>query len=103
MDELGTLDTLGAVIPVRAVQALVTHAIDELVTAITDCGVADISSRSAKTLSKGPNGGVFRSRLEGVSRMVSVLAIDVARHAEVVIFAVDTCDELVLGEDWFIR
>ena len=37
VNEAGVLDTLGAIVPVRAVEAFVANTIDELVTAIADC------------------------------------------------------------------
>jgi hypothetical protein len=53
VDDLGALRTLRAVIPVRAVQALVADTIDELVAAIADGRVASVPAWCAKGVSQG--------------------------------------------------
>ena len=50
VNDVSTLQALGTVIPVWAVQALVTDAIDELVTAVTNCRVARIPSWAAERI-----------------------------------------------------
>jgi hypothetical protein len=47
VDELGVLETVRAVIPVWAVQALVADTVDVLVAAIADSAVMDIPARTA--------------------------------------------------------
>jgi hypothetical protein len=53
VDDLGALRALRAVIPVRAVQALVADTIDELVAAIADGRVASVPAWCAESMSQG--------------------------------------------------
>jgi len=50
VNEPGILYTIGTVVPIRTVEALVANAINELVTAIADGRVADIPSRVAQEI-----------------------------------------------------
>jgi hypothetical protein len=97
VDNLGALDALGAVIPVWAVQALVAHTVDELIAAIADSRVAYIATGIAKELGNGWKSSVFDSGLEGVSGMMTVLVLDMAFHAEIVVIAGHASNELLLG------
>jgi hypothetical protein len=47
VDELGVLETIRAVIPVWAVQALVADTVDVLVAAIADSAVMNVHARTA--------------------------------------------------------
>jgi hypothetical protein len=47
VDELGVLETVRAVIPVWAVQALVADTVDVLVAAIADSTVMNVHARTA--------------------------------------------------------
>ena len=47
VDELGVLETVRAVIPVWAVQALVADTVDVLVAAIADSAVMNVHARTA--------------------------------------------------------
>jgi hypothetical protein len=72
MHEFGVLDTLGAVIPVRAVKALVANAKDRLVTAVTKRSMLDIASWSAEKLSKRTK-SVLSNGLESMGWMMTML------------------------------
>ena len=98
MSGLRILHAIVTEVPVRAVQALVADAVDELFTPIANSSVADVAARSAEELSQRSNGAGL-GRLESVTRVVAMLRAHVARHAEVVILAIDTGDEVALGED----
>jgi hypothetical protein len=98
VDVLRALDTVGAVVPVWAVQALVTDAIDELVTSVANGGVADIASGVAKEVCQSWEGSIRGSSGESMTGVVAVLVADVAVHAQVVVFAGKAGDELLLGE-----
>lgn len=53
MDDLGILQALRAVVPVWAVQALMTHTVDELVAAIANSIVACVSAWVAQSVAQG--------------------------------------------------
>tara|TARA_R110002003_G_scaffold1005_3_gene21980 strand:- start:17553 stop:18035 length:483 start_codon:yes stop_codon:yes gene_type:complete len=96
MDVLRTLDTVGAVVPVWAVQALVTDTVYELVTTIADSRVAHVPSSIAEKVGQSGQSGVGCGCLESVARVVAVLVANVAVHAQVVIVAGQAGDELIL-------
>jgi hypothetical protein len=48
MNVLGALDTIRAVVPIWAVEALVADTVDELIAAIANGGVANVSPRVAE-------------------------------------------------------
>lgn len=99
MDELGVLHTLAAVIPIGAVQALVADTIDELVTAIADSRVANIPTRVAEEIGQRRKDRLGRGRLESMARMMTMLVVDMALQAEVVVVTSDTGDELALWQN----
>lgn len=99
VDELGALDALGAEVPVGAVQALVAHAVDELLATIADSGVADVSASIAKEVSKSRHRGVLSGSLEDMTGVVAMLVVDVALHAKIVVVACGAGNELALVED----
>jgi hypothetical protein len=96
VNKLGILDTVIAVVPIRAVQALVTDAVDELVAAVADSVVANVSTGVAEELSQGGKCSLGCGCLKGVAGMVAVLVCGVAVQAEVVIVAGDAGNELLL-------
>ena len=100
VDELGALDTLGAEVPVGAVEALVAHTIDELLAPIANSGVAHVPARIAKEICKGRHGSLLGGSLEGMAGVVAVLVVDVALHAKIVVFTGGAGNELTLVEDW---
>lgn len=93
------LDTVIAVIPVWAIQALVTHAVDLLVTAIANRVVADIAASSKLCLCRKWENSVLRGWLECMSWMVAMLVSCVTLDAQVEVVTSGTSDELALGED----
>jgi hypothetical protein len=95
---VSTLDTVWAIVPVWAVQALMADTIDELVAAVTNSWVADVSSRVAEEISQSRKSSVGGSSCEGVARMVAVLVADVAVHAQIVIFARKAGNKFLLGK-----
>ena len=97
MNEAGVDDARGAVVPVWAVHALVTDTIDVLVTAITDGIVALIPAGREEGLGNQVELRALQSRDEGVLWIMAVPQGNVARNAEVVVFAGNTGDELILG------
>jgi hypothetical protein len=96
MHKFGVLDTFGAVVPIRAGEALVADTEDWLVTAITEGGVLDIASRSTEELGKWAE-GVFSNSLEGMSWVMTMLVGFMARNAEIEVIAVNACHKLVLS------
>jgi limonene-1,2-epoxide hydrolase len=99
VDELGVLEAVGAVVPVWTVQALVANTVYELIAAIADGVVTNVPARVAQEISEGGKNGLGRSRLEGMSRVVTVLVADMASEAKVVVFARNAGDKLLLRED----
>jgi hypothetical protein len=99
VDELGALDALGAEVPVGAVQALVAHTVNELLAAIADGRVADIAASIAQEVGKSGHRSLFSGSLESMARVVAVLVVDVALHAEVVVFACGARNKLALMQD----
>jgi hypothetical protein len=108
----GLLDALGAVVPVRAVQALVADTIDVLVmlaesdhwngatyllATIADGVVANVASGLAEDLGERRDGRVVGSRSKGVAGMMAVPVLDMALDAEVVVVAGLARDKLLLG------
>jgi hypothetical protein len=65
----------------------VADTIDELVAAIANSRVADVSPRVAKEVSQCRKGGIRDSSCEGVAGVVAVLVTHVAVHAQIVVLA----------------
>lgn len=99
VNDFGALDTVRAVIPVGAVQALMANTIDELVATIANSGMANVPARVAEGPSKGRKDGLRSSGLENVAGVVTVLVVHMAVQAEVVVFTAETCDKLLLWQD----
>jgi len=90
------LGTLGAEIPVWAVQALVADAVDRCVTPIADGLMTNSTSGSQEHGAHSIQDCVLRRRLEAVKRMVAMLLRNMARKANVVIFANGASNEALL-------
>lgn len=95
MNELGVLDTFRAVVPIRAVEALVADTEDWLITTIAQSGVLDTASRSTEKLGHSAD-GVLCNSFEGMSWVMTMLVGLMACSAEIKIIAVNASDELVL-------
>jgi hypothetical protein len=98
MNMPSVLDTVGTKVPIRTVETLVTNAENCLVTSITNRGMTNITAWSAEKFCSRSHQGFRSSGLECVAWMVSVIVILVAGHAKIVIVAILTSDEVVLGE-----
>lgn len=94
--ELGVLDTFRAVIPIRAVHALVADTEDWLITAIAQSGVLDTASRSTHERAHSAD-CAFCNSLEGMSWMMTMLIGLVASSAEIKVVAVNASNKLILG------
>jgi hypothetical protein len=98
MNMPSALDTVGTKVPIRAVETLVAYTVDCLVTSVANRSMADITAWGAEKLCSGSHQGFGGRGLERVTWMVSVGIIFVAGHAQIVIFAVLTSDEVILWE-----
>jgi hypothetical protein len=98
VNELGVLETVRAVIPVWAIQALVADTVNELVAAIADSVVTNIPAGIAQEIRQSRKHSLGCGRLEGMARMVTMLIANMASQAKVVIITRDAGDELLLGE-----
>jgi hypothetical protein len=87
VDEAGIWLASGAEVPIWAVKALVADAIDVLITSITDSIVSNVAARSKQSLGNDVEVGVLNSWLESVLWVVAVLHTDVARDAQIVVWA----------------
>lgn len=96
MNELGVLNTFGAVVPIGAVEALVADTENWLVTAIAQSGVLHTTSRSTHERAHRTD-GIFCNRLERMGWMMAMLVRLMAGSAEIEILAVEASNELVLG------
>lgn len=93
----GALDTLCAEIPVGAVQALVADAVDELLASIADRRVTNIAASIAKEVAQSWHCCVRSCSLEGMTRMMAVLVVNMALHAQVVVITRGACNKHVLA------
>jgi len=98
MNVSSTLDTIGTKVPIRAVETLVSYAVDCLVTSITNSGMTNITAWGTEKLCSRSHQGFSSRWLECVAWMVSVIVTLVARHAQIVIIAVLTSDKVILCE-----
>jgi len=98
VNEAGVHHATRAVVPVGAVQTLVTNALDALVTAVAD-GIVELATargKAAEDLVVEP--GALDSGNEGMLRVVSMAVLGEASPAEVVVVAGSAVDKLSLGE-----
>jgi hypothetical protein len=94
MDKVRVDVAVIAVVPVRTIQALVTHAVDALVAAVT-IGIMGLATTGCKALSDllGED-GAFGSRNEGMLGMVAMLIALEAHLAKIKVLAVGAVDKL---------
>lgn len=78
MNHLGVLDAIRAQVPVWAVQALVAYPVDELVTAIADRSVTNVSARVAEEVCHRRKSCIVGGSLEDMAGMMTVPVADVA-------------------------
>jgi hypothetical protein len=77
----------------------VADTVDELVAAIADGVVTDVPARIAQEIRQGGQDSLGCGGLEGVTRVVTMLVANMACEAEVVVFARNTGNEFLFGED----
>ena len=87
VDDASSLDAVAAVIPIWAVQALMAHTIDLLVTPIADSIVAYITARGEQGLGGEGQDGLLGRWLEAVGRMMAMLVTSVASDAQIKVIA----------------
>jgi hypothetical protein len=76
----------------------VADTIDELVAAIANSRVADISPGVAEEVGQCRENGIRGGSCEGVAGMVAVLVANVAVHAQIVVLAGEAGHKLLLRE-----
>jgi hypothetical protein len=96
---VGGLDTIGAIIPIWAYEALVAHAEDRLVTTVADCAVADVAACGKLGLARHWENSLGGGRLKAVCWVMAVVVLAHALDAEIVIVAAGAGHELVLWQD----
>jgi hypothetical protein len=99
VDELGVLETVGAVVPVWAVQALVADTVDELVAAIADGVVTNVPARIAEEIGQSREDSLGCRGRESMTGVVTMLVANMASQAKVIIVARDASNKLLLGEN----
>jgi hypothetical protein len=99
VDELGVLETVRAVIPVWAIQALVADTIDKFVAAIADSIVTNVPARIAEEIGQSREDSLGCGRLEGMAGMVAMFVANMASQAKVVIVASDASNEFLFGQN----
>lgn len=98
VDEAGIDNAGRAIVPVGAVEALVTDTKDVLVTTITDGMVARVAAWLEKSLGKRIQGHIFNSRSKGMLWVVAMLKTHVTRNAEIKIITGSASDKAFLGK-----
>lgn len=98
MDEASIGDASCAEVPIRAVKAFMTNAVDILVTSITNSIMASVAAWSKEGLSNKVEGCILNSRFECVLGVVAVLHADVARNAKVIVGASSASHKVLLRE-----
>jgi len=99
MNELGALDALRAEVPVRTVEALVAHTIDELLTSIAHGAMAHVPAGVAKNARQWTKRRLTSRTFEDVTRMMAVPISEMAVHAQVVVLAGGASDKALLWEN----
>lgn len=98
MDDRGIQNTLRAVVPVRAVQALVTNTTDGVIAAIAQGIVDDSPARGQETSHLGLQPGAFNGGNKGMAGVMTVAVLGEARTAEVIVLASSAVDKGHLRE-----
>jgi len=98
VDETRIDNACRTIVPVWAIEALVTDTKDILVTAIADGMVARIAARLEKSLCKRIQGHVFNSRGKGMLWIVAMLKTHVTRNTEIKVITGSASDKAFLGK-----
>jgi hypothetical protein len=98
MNNVGVLVALGAIIPIWAIEALVTDTEDRLIASVTNGSMLDIAARSTKEICNWIHWSTISGRLESMGWMMTVLVALVAWKAEIVIIAVEAGYEVLIRE-----
>lgn len=98
MDELGVPHAIRAVVPIRAVEALVANTKNVLVAAITDSSVHQVAARVHLGRDALREDGALDSWGKAVLGVVAMVLLGKARLAEVKVLASSAMEELSLGE-----
>jgi hypothetical protein len=96
-------NAIGAIIPVRATHALVPNTVYLLITAIAGSKVAEVPAWCTKFGRKRIKFGLLSCRNELVARVMPVLQTNVARNANIVVFAGHTVHKFLLGKNSYAR
>jgi hypothetical protein len=97
---LGALDALGTEVPVRAVQTLVADTVDELLTSIADSGVSYITTSIAEKVGQSRHACVGSGGLESMTGVMTVLVVNMALQAQVVVLARCASNKLCLTQNY---
>ena len=117
---LGTFEAIAAVVPVRAIETLVTNTenglhmskqlqydgrIEEthLITSIACCCVRHISACVAKRQHLSGDVATVGDELECMTGMVTMLVGNMTGHAKIVVITIRTSDKFTFGENWTNR
>lgn len=98
VDEVCVDDAVGAVIPVRAVETLVTYTIDEFVASIADSLVTGIAAWLEKSLGERIKLSILDSCSEGMLWVVAVGKASMACNAKVKVITSCAGDKVVFWE-----
>jgi hypothetical protein len=98
MGVASVLVALAAVVEVGAVEALVAHTMNHLVTAIADGGVSEVATGGKKSLLGEGEGSTIDGRLEVMSRVMAVRVKHVAVQADIVVVTLEARDKVAVGE-----
>jgi small basic protein len=98
MDELGIWHASSAIIPIWAIQALVSDTIDIAIASITDSLVGSVAARLEKCVGQRIKLHVLHRRSKGVLWIMAMLQTVMAWKADIIILTADTGDEVILRE-----
>jgi hypothetical protein len=87
MSVVRKLDALVAVIPIRAVQALVADAANVLIAAVADSIVANITTRCERQSGSSGDNSVLGRRCKAVGRMMAMLVVRMTLDAQIEVLA----------------
>jgi hypothetical protein len=98
MDEARVDNASRAVVPVRAIKALVSDAVDVFVTSIADSRVACIASGLKKSACKRVKDSIVNCRCKCMLGVVTMLKRNVARNTEIKVITCCASHEILLWE-----
>lgn len=101
MSGASILDAVLAEIPIGAIETLVAHAIDLLVTSITDGIVAHVAARSEQSLCSKGKYCLLSRWVKAVSGMMAMLVAGMAVNAKVKVLARVASDKITLGQHYY--